>query len=89
MIRSGRALTGSRCICATSGQAPQEIEEVIAECVQSEMYTRGYADVYTGDDNWRSLDSASGQTFAWDDSSTYVRRPPYFDGMRADPRSGE
>ena len=63
----------------------KEIEEVIAECVQSEMYTRGYADVYTGDDNWRSLDSASGQTFAWDDSSTYVRRPPYFDGMRADP----
>ena len=63
----------------------QEIEKVIAECVQSEMYTRGYADVYTGDDNWRSLDSASGQTFAWDDSSTYVRRPPYFDDMHADP----
>src|SRR6185312_17521095 len=63
----------------------QEIEKVIGECVQSQMYTRGYADVYTGDDNWRSLDVASGQTFAWDDSSTYVRRPPYFDGMRTDP----
>lgn len=63
----------------------QEIEKVIGECVQSEMYSRGYADVYTGDNNWRSLDSADGQTFAWDDSSTYVRRPPYFDGMRADP----
>ena len=63
----------------------QEIEKVIGECVHSQMYTRGYADVYTGDDNWRSLDVASGPTFAWDDSSTYVRRPPYFDDMRADP----
>ncbi|MGB9307627.1 MAG: aconitate hydratase AcnA [Mycobacterium sp.] len=63
----------------------QEIETVIDECVRSQMYTRGYADVFAGDDNWRSLDVADGPTFDWEDSSTYVRRPPYFDGMRTEP----
>jgi aconitate hydratase len=49
------------------------------------MFTRDYADVFTGDDNWRGLDVAEGDTFAWDPDSTYVRRPPYFDGMPAQP----
>ena len=49
----GTTPTGSRCICATSGRAPQEVKEVIDECVQAEMFTRGYADVFAGDDNWR------------------------------------
>jgi aconitate hydratase len=49
------------------------------------MFTRDYADVFTGDDNWRGLDVAEGDTFAWDPDSTYVRRPPYFDGMPAEP----
>jgi aconitate hydratase len=62
----------------------QEIEKVIDECVRSQMYTDGYADVFAGDDNWRSLDVAAGPTFAWDDASTYVRRP-FFDGMRPEP----
>ena len=63
----------------------QEVKEVIDECVQAEMFTRGYADVLVGDDNWRSLDVATGQIFDWDDASTYVRRPPYFDGMSREP----
>ncbi|APE14805.1 aconitate hydratase [Mycobacterium sp. WY10] len=62
-----------------------EVKAVIDECVHAEMFTRGYTDVLAGDDNWRSLDVAAGQIFEWDDASTYVRRPPYFDGMRADP----
>jgi aconitate hydratase len=49
------------------------------------MFTRDYADVFKGDDNWRGLDIPSGDTFAWDEASTYVRRPPYFDGMPAEP----
>jgi aconitate hydratase len=63
----------------------QEIQTVIAECVRSEMYTRAYADVFAGDEHWRSLDVTAGQIFDWDDASTYVRRPPYFDGMQREP----
>jgi aconitate hydratase len=63
----------------------QEIAAVIDEHLRSEMYTRNYSDVFTGDDHWRSLDVAAGQVFSWDDASTYVRRPPYFDGMPRDP----
>ena len=64
----------------------QEVKEVIDECVRAEMFTRGYADVLVGDDDWRSLDVATGQIFDWDDASTYVRRPPYFDGMSREPQ---
>jgi len=63
----------------------QEVQAVIAECVRTEMYTRDYADVFAGDEHWRSLDVAAGQIFAWDEDSTYVRRPPYFDGMQREP----
>jgi aconitate hydratase len=53
--------------------------------VAAEMFNRGYADVYHGGDQWRELDVPAGDTFAWDSDSTYVRRPPYFDGMPAEP----
>ncbi len=62
-----------------------EIQEVIDECVRAEMFTRDYADVLAGDENWHSLDIAEGPAFSWNPASTYVRRPPYFDGMRRDP----
>ena len=63
-----------------------EIADVIASAVASEMFTRDYADVFAGDERWRSLPTPSGDTFAWDPESTYVRKPPYFDGMSRDPR---
>ncbi len=63
----------------------EEITEVVNACVQADMYTRGYADVFTGDERWEGMELSEGETFAWDDESTYVRRPPYFDGMRAEP----
>src|SRR5712671_3833806 len=65
--------------------SPQEIADVVQYAVAEEMFTRDYADVFKGDDNWRGLDIPSGDTFAWDEASTYVRRPPYFDGMPAEP----
>ncbi len=49
------------------------------------MFTKDYADVFAGDERWQSLPTPAGDTFAWDDESTYVRRPPYFDGMPAEP----
>src|SRR3954453_17825637 len=49
------------------------------------MFTKDYADVFAGDDRWRSLPTPDGDTFAWDPGSTYVRKPPYFDGMPDEP----
>jgi aconitate hydratase A / 2-methylisocitrate dehydratase len=62
-----------------------EIQETIDSSVASEMYTRDYADVFTGDERWTSLPTPTGDTFAWAADSTYVRKPPYFDGMDRQP----
>jgi aconitate hydratase len=62
-----------------------EIDAAIAGSVDGEMFTRTYADVYTGDDRWRALEIPDGDLYAWDPDSTYVRLPPYFDGMPARP----
>ena len=65
--------------------SPQEVAAVVRDAVAEEMFTRDYADVFHGDDNWRGLDIPAGDTFAWEKESTYVRRPPYFDGMPTEP----
>jgi aconitate hydratase len=62
-----------------------EIQETIAEAVHGEMFERTYADVFTGDPAWRELPVPEGDLFEWDPESTYVRRPPYFDGMSREP----
>jgi aconitate hydratase A / 2-methylisocitrate dehydratase len=62
-----------------------EIGEVIAACLRPEMFTREYAEVFTGDQRWRSLPVPAGDMFDWDPSSTYVRRPPYFDALAPEP----
>ncbi len=63
----------------------EEIQQSIHESLQAEMFSDGYADVYSGDDNWKSLDVGTGDMFAWDNDSTYVRNPPYFEGMARTP----
>ncbi len=65
--------------------SPTEIEEVIASSITSDMFGSGYADVFAGDEQWRSLPTPDGDTFEWDPDSTYVRKPPYFDGMPDEP----
>ena len=65
--------------------SPEEVADVVQHAVAEEMFTRDYADVFHGDDNWRALDIPAGDTFAWPGDSTYVRRPPYFDGMPTEP----
>ncbi len=62
-----------------------EIDAVISESINPEMYTSTYADVFKGDERWNSLNTPEGETFAWDADSTYVRKAPYFDGMPAEP----
>ncbi|MFV0493556.1 aconitate hydratase [Mycobacterium sp.] len=63
----------------------KEIEETIASSINRDMFTSSYADVFKGDERWRSLPTPEGNTFEWDDNSTYVRKAPYFDGMPAEP----
>ncbi len=65
--------------------SPSEVERVIAEAITSDMFTNDYADVFAGDQRWQELPTPEGDTFAWDADSTYVRKPPYFDGMPQEP----
>ncbi|MBS0305738.1 MAG: aconitate hydratase [Proteobacteria bacterium] len=63
----------------------REIQDVIDACLKAEMFAKGYADVFAGDANWRGLHVPAGDAFAWSPDSTYVRRPPYFDGVGRTP----
>ena len=62
-----------------------EVQQTIADSIDGEMFTRTYGDVFTGDDTWRALPSSESELYPWEDDSTYVRQPPYFDGMRREP----
>jgi aconitate hydratase len=63
----------------------EDVADVVQRAVAQEMFTRDYADVFKGDDNWRGLQIPAGDTFDWGADSTYVRRPPYFDQMPPEP----
>jgi aconitate hydratase len=64
---------------------PAEVQETIDSSINSGMFTKQYAGVFEGDHRWQSLETPTGDTFAWDAKSTYVRKPPYFDGMTMNP----
>ncbi len=61
--------------------SPTDVEATISTSINQEMFTKDYADVFAGDERWQSLPTPEGSTFAWEADSTYVRKPPYFDGM--------
>ncbi|MBX5446933.1 MAG: aconitate hydratase [Acidothermus cellulolyticus] len=63
----------------------QEISEVMGRAIESRMFVESYRDVFAGDERWNSLQVPDGELFVWDETSTYVRRPPYFDGMTREP----
>ncbi|HUO37437.1 MAG TPA: aconitate hydratase, partial [Mycobacterium sp.] len=63
----------------------KDISDTIASSISKEMFVKDYADVFRGDDRWRNLPTPSGNTFDWNPESTYVRKPPYFEGMPAEP----
>jgi aconitate hydratase len=65
--------------------APADVHDEIARSVKSEFFTREYADVFKGDEQWQALDVPKGETYAWDANSTYVKNPPYFEGMTMEP----
>jgi aconitate hydratase len=67
----------------------KEVQDTIISAVRGEMFTRTYADVFTGDERWRALPVPEGDLYEWDESSTYVRLPPYFEGMSREPGTVE
>ncbi|WP_152649534.1 aconitate hydratase AcnA [Demequina lutea] len=65
--------------------SPVEVESVVSSSITQEMFEKDYADVFAGDARWQGLPTPAGKTFEWDDTSTYVRKPPYFEGMTMAP----
>jgi aconitate hydratase len=63
----------------------REVAETVQEAVQSDMFRKSYGEVFDGDDRWNSLEVPTGDSFAWADDSTYVRRPPFFESLPAEP----
>ena len=76
---------GKEVLLAEIWPSAKEIQDVIDSSISSEMFKKDYATVFDGDHRWKSLDTPTGKTFEWDAQSTYVRKPPYFDGMPANP----
>ncbi|HEV2299036.1 MAG TPA: aconitate hydratase AcnA [Candidatus Acidoferrales bacterium] len=66
---------------------PQEVETAMRSSISSEMFRKEYGDVYTGDKNWRGLPAPEGDLYAWDAKSTYIKLPPFFEGMAKKPGS--
>jgi len=65
--------------------SPEEVQSVMDASIKKELFTKEYADVFAGDSRWQSLQTPVGKTFEWDTDSTYVRKPPYFEGMALEP----
>ncbi|SDQ34892.1 aconitate hydratase AcnA [Actinopolyspora saharensis] len=65
--------------------SPQEIQQTMDSAITQEMFTNDYSDVFAGDQRWRELPTPEGETFEWDPDSTYVRKPPFFEGMGSEP----
>ncbi|HIX00910.1 MAG TPA: aconitate hydratase AcnA, partial [Candidatus Nesterenkonia stercoripullorum] len=68
---------------------PTEVQKIIDESIDSEMFTSKYDTIFDGDHRWQQMDTPQGTTFDWDEDSTYVRKPPYFDGMELEPEPVE
>jgi aconitate hydratase len=64
-----------------------EVSETVLEAVQSDMFRKSYAEVFDGDERWNSLEVPSGDSFEWDEQSTYVRRPPFFENLPPEPEA--
>ena len=77
----GQDPEGRDVLLADIWPSPAEVQATFDATIVREMYERGYADVFAGDERWRGLDTPEGRTFAWDPDSTYVRKAPFFEGL--------
>ncbi|CAB4535924.1 MAG: aconitate hydratase AcnA [Actinobacteria bacterium] len=82
----GTGLDGNSVYLRDIWPTSEEIQSVVDSSISSEMFTKDYATVFEGDHRWKSLATPTGKTFEWDPKSTYVRKPPYFDGMPRNPK---
>ncbi|HEY3292229.1 MAG TPA: aconitate hydratase AcnA [Candidatus Nanopelagicaceae bacterium] len=82
----GKDLEGKDVFLKDIWPTAEEISSVIESSISSSMFTKDYSSVFDGDHRWKSLATPTGNTFEWDAKSTYVRKPPYFDGMPAQPQ---
>jgi aconitate hydratase len=80
----GQAQDGTDVFLKDIWPSPEDVEHTISRSIDQDMFARDYADVFAGDERWTSLETPEGKTFEWDSESTYVRKPPYFDGMSMD-----
>jgi aconitate hydratase len=64
----------------------QEVAEIVGDAVRADMFKSSYGDLFTGDERWRALEVPGGERYAWDEASTYVRRPPYLDELAREPQ---
>ncbi|AZN29111.1 aconitate hydratase AcnA [Flaviflexus salsibiostraticola] len=85
----GQDQLGKDVFLADIWPSQHEVDEVIEATVDSDMFRDNYASVFDGDERWKALTTPEGNTFEWDDDSTYVRKAPFFDGMTADPQPVE
>ena len=82
----GNDLDGNPVFLKDIWPTPSEIQSVIDSSISSDMFTKDYASVFEGDHRWKSLATPTGKVFEWDAKSTYVRKPPYFEGMPRNPK---
>ena len=81
----GKGKDGKPVFLADLWPSQQEVEQAIQQSIDSNMFRKSYGEVFAGDEHWRSLAVPRGETYAWDEHSTYIRRAPYFDGMTLKP----
>jgi aconitate hydratase len=77
----GQDVAGNDVYLADIWPSAAEVQKTIDSSIDTEMFVRQYASVFDGDDRWKSIPTPIGNVFEWDETSTYVRKPPYFDGM--------
>ena len=81
----GQDNEGNDVFLADIWPSPTEVQQTIDSSIDQAMFVKGYEGVFDGDHRWKALDTPEGDTFAWNEKSTYVRKPPYFEGMKAVP----
>src|SRR5271170_3056226 len=81
----GKGRDGNPVYLADIWPSQREVEETMASAITSEMFRKSYGEVYAGDQRWQGLAVPKGQTYAWEKDSTYIRRAPYFEGMKLQP----
>jgi aconitate hydratase len=81
----GKGKDGNPVYLADIWPTQREVEEAVEHSVTAEMFSKSYAEVFQGDERWRGLSIPKGETYAWEEDSTYIRRAPYFDNMKLKP----